>query len=174
MELGPLEPEVIELVVAVVCFSLVFGILAKVVLPRIRKTLEEREDAIEGNAERAEAARIEAGRIHEEYKKELAEAYRELAHVRQEAKEQGAQIIAATREEGARQRDALVAAAHVQLEADRALAAAALNESVRRLAVELASRIVGEPLDDFADNSDVIDRYFDELEADSSVKRSTS
>ncbi|MGY3204719.1 hypothetical protein [Streptomyces sp. TE5632] len=50
------------------------------------------------------------------------------------------------------------------------MAAAALNESVRRLAVELASRIVGEPLDDFADNSDVIDRYFDELEADSSVK----
>ncbi|MEF9903928.1 F0F1 ATP synthase subunit B [Streptomyces sp. P9-A2] len=170
MNLGPLEPKIGDLVVAVACFSLVFGLFAKVILPRIRKTLEEREDAIEGNIERAEAARIEAERIHDEYKNELAEAYREFAHIRQEAREQGAQIIAAAREEGARQRDSLVAAAHSQLEVDRALAAAALNESVRLLAVELAGRIVGEPLDDFADNSEIIDRYFDELEAGSSVK----
>ncbi|MER6109954.1 F0F1 ATP synthase subunit B [Streptomyces hirsutus] len=174
MNLGPLEPKVVDLVVAVVCFSLVFGLFAKVVLPRISKTLEEREDAIDGNFERAEAARIEAERIHEEYKNELAEAYREFAHIRQEAKEQGAQIIAAARDEGARQRDALIAAAHAQLEVDRTLAAAALNESVRQLAIELANRIVGEPLDEFANNSEVIDRYFDELEAGSSVKRVTS
>lgn len=170
MNLGPLEPKVGDLVVAVVCFSLVFGLFVKVVLPRIRETLEAREDAIDGNFERAEAAQIEAERIHEEYKNELAEAYRELAHIRQEAKEQGAQIIASARDEGALQRDSLIAAAHAQLEVDRTLAAAALNESVRQLAVELASRIVGESLGDFANNSEVLDRYFDELEADSSVK----
>ncbi|MFC9954206.1 F0F1 ATP synthase subunit B [Streptomyces prasinus] len=174
MNLGPLEPKAVDLVIAVVCFSLVFGILAKVLLPRISRTLAEREDAIAGNNERAEATRIEAERIHDEYKHELAEAYREIAHTRQEASEQGALIIAAARDEGARQRDALVAAAHAQIEVDRTLAAAALNESVRRLAVELASRIVGEPLEDFADRSEIVDRYFDELEADSSVRRAAS
>ncbi|MGW9492930.1 F0F1 ATP synthase subunit B family protein [Streptomyces prasinus] len=174
MNLGPLEPKAVDLVIAVVCFSLVFGLLAKVLLPRISRTLAEREDAISGNNERAKATRIEAERIHDEYKNELAEAYREIAHTRQEAREQGAHIIAAARDEGARQRDALVAAAHAQIEVDRTLAAAALNESVRRLAVELASRIVGEPLEDFADRSEIVDRYFDELEVDSSVRRAAS
>jgi F-type H+-transporting ATPase subunit b len=165
MDIGPLEPRVGDLMIALVCFSVVFGVFAKVLLPRIRSVLAERDDAIVGTQNRAEATRLEARRIHAEYKAQLAGAYRELAAVRPEAREQGAVIIVAAREEGQRQRDALVADAHAQLEVERDLAAAALHESARHLAVELASRIIGESLDDFANNSDVVDRFFDELVA---------
>ncbi|MEV5012591.1 hypothetical protein [Streptomyces sp. NPDC055692] len=114
------------------------------------KVIAERTDAIEGKIERAEEAQLEAERIHNEYKNELSEARRELAHIRQEALEQGAAIIAAAREESARQRDALIADAQAQIEVDRTLAAAELTESVRHLVIDLAGRIVGEPLDEFA------------------------
>ncbi|WP_438307039.1 F0F1 ATP synthase subunit B family protein (plasmid) [Streptomyces sp. HUAS TT11] len=168
MDLGPLEPHGVELITGLACFGVVFGVFAKFLLPRIEKVMAERDDAIVGTRDRATATRREADGIHAEYKAQLAEAYRELAATRQEAREQGAAIIAAAREEGQRQRDALVADAHAQLNVDRALATAALNENVRYLAVELASRIVGEPLDVFARNSDVIDRFFDELTAEHS------
>ncbi|MET7646753.1 F0F1 ATP synthase subunit B [Streptomyces sp. NPDC005426] len=163
MDIGPLEPHGVELITGLVCFGVVFGVLAKFLLPRVEKVMAERDDAIGGTLDRATATQGEADAIHAEYKAQLAEAYRELAATRQEAREQGAAIIAAAREEGQRQRDALVTDAHAQLNVDRALAAAALNEHVRYLAVELASRIVGEPLHAFAHDNDVIDRFLDEL-----------
>ncbi|MFD4977634.1 F0F1 ATP synthase subunit B [Streptomyces sp. NPDC058424] len=174
MDIGPLEPKVPDLIVAAICFALVFALFAKFLLPRLVNVLAERTDAIEGKIERAEEAQLEAERIHNEYKNELAEARRELAHVRQEALEQGAAIIAAAREESARQRDALIADAQAQIEVDRALAAAELTESVRHLAIDLAGRIVGEPLDEFASNSEVIDRYLEELDAKFSPKGTTN
>jgi F-type H+-transporting ATPase subunit b len=172
MNIGPLEPKVPDLIVAVLCFALVFVFFAKVLLPRLVRVLAERTDAIEGTIERAEETRLAAERLHNEYKGELAEARRELAHLRQEALEQGAAIIAAAREEGARQRDALIADAQAQLEVDRALAAAELTEGVRHIAVELAGRIVGEPLDAFA-SSEVVDRYLEELNTKFSSRGTT-
>ncbi|WP_327721905.1 F0F1 ATP synthase subunit B [Streptomyces sp. NBC_00490] len=172
MNIGPLEPRVPDLIVAVVCFALVFVFFAKVLLPRLVRVLAERTDAIEGTIERAEETRLKAERLHSEYKSELAEARRELAHLRQEALEQGSAIIAAAREEGARQRDALIADAQAQLEVDRALAAAELTEGVRHVAIELAGRIVGEPLDAFAD-SEVVERYLEELNTKFSSRGTT-
>ncbi|MEV7242953.1 F0F1 ATP synthase subunit B [Streptomyces sp. NPDC093248] len=168
MNLGPLEPRVDQLIVACVCFGIVFGVFAGMLLPRIRRVLVDREDAIVGTRDRAAATRLKADGIHTEYKAQLAKAHRELATARQRAREEGAEIIAAAREEGQQQKAALVADAHSQLEVDRTLAASALNDSVTYLAVELAGRIVGESLSEFANDSDVIDRFFDELDAEAS------
>lgn len=172
MNIGPLEPKVPDLIVAVLCFALVFVLFAKVLLPRLVRVLAERTDAIEGTIERAEETRLKAQRLHNEYQSELAEARRELARLRQEALEQGAAIIATAREEGARQRDALIADAQAQLEVDRTLAAAELTEGLRHIAIELAGRIVGEPLDDLA-SSEVVDRYLEELNTKFSSRGAT-
>ena len=56
-------------------------------------------------------------------------------------------------------------AAQAQLEADRQQALTALRAEVGKLAVELASRIVGESLDDEARQQRIVDRFLDELEA---------
>ncbi|MEU9919378.1 hypothetical protein [Streptomyces sp. NPDC051001] len=82
-------------------------------------------------------------------------------------------VPAAAREEGARQRDALVADAQAQLEVDRTLANAELTEGVRHIAIELAGRIVGEPLDEFA-SSEVVDRYLEELTTQFSSRGTTA
>ena len=101
----------------------------------------------------------------EEYRAQLADARHEAARSAQEAREQGAVIISEMREEGQRQREAIIAAGHAQIEADRRQAAQSLRQEVGKLATDLAGRLVGESLEDHARQSRTIDRFLDELEA---------
>ena len=96
---NPLVPDLPELIIGTIAFLIVFAVLGKVLMPRIRKTLEERTDAIEGGLKRAEDAQAEAGRVLEQYRAQLADARHEAARLREEAREQGAQIIAEMREQ---------------------------------------------------------------------------
>ena len=162
---NPLIPDTTELVVGLLCFFIVFGFLGKKLLPNIQKTLEERRDTIEGGLERAEKAQAEAGRTLEEYKAQLAEARHEAARITEQAREQGSMIIAEMREEGQRQRDAIIAAGHAQIEADRRHVTVTLRQEVGRIATDLAGRVVGESLEDAARQSRVVDRFLDDLEA---------
>ena len=59
-----------------------------------------------------------------------------------------------------------MAAAHDQIDADRAQAIQALRTEMGALAVELASRIVGEALDEDARQRRVVDRFLAELETE--------
>ena len=95
---NPLLPDLTELIIGAVSFLIVFGVMAKVLMPRITKTLAERTDTIEGGIERAEKLQAEAQREIEQYRAQLAEARHEAARLREEAKEQAAQIIAESRE----------------------------------------------------------------------------
>ncbi|MFI8827813.1 F0F1 ATP synthase subunit B [Streptomyces sp. NPDC053431] len=163
-EQPPLIPHLDELVIGLIAFVIVFGFLAKKLLPNINKVLEERREAIEGGIEKAESAQIEAQSVLEQYKAQLAEARHEAARLRQEATEQGTAIIQEMKAEGQRQREEIVAAGHAQIEADRKAASAALRQDVGKLATDLAAKLVGESLEDHALQSRTIDRFLDELE----------
>jgi F-type H+-transporting ATPase subunit b len=163
----PLIPDPTELIIGAIAFLIVFGLLGKILMPRITKTLEERTDAIEGGLKRADEAQAEANRALEQYREQLAEARHEASRLREEAKEQGAQIKAELRAEGEAERQRIVEAAHAQLEADRQQALTSLRAEVGALAVELASRIVGESLADEARQLRTVDRFLEQLEEQS-------
>ncbi|MFI0810574.1 F0F1 ATP synthase subunit B [Streptomyces echinatus] len=167
--MGPLEPKVNELIIAVICFAAVFFTFAKFLVPRITKTLEARQDAIEGTIERAEAVHVEARRVHAEYQDELSEARHEAARIRQASAGEGSLLIQEIRAEGQRQRDELVASARAQLEADRIVAEAALREDVLRLATDLAGRILGEPITDEHRAREIAEAFFAEVDTDSAA-----
>jgi F-type H+-transporting ATPase subunit b len=162
---NPVLPNTTELIIGLICFIVVFGALGWKLLPRIQQTLQERTEAIEGGLKRAEEAQAEAQRTLEQYREQLAGARHEAARLREQASEQGAQIIAEMREEGQRQRDAIVAAGHQQVEADRKSAYEALRRDVGELATQLAGRIVGESLEDEARQRRTVDRFLAELES---------
>ncbi|MET8127627.1 F0F1 ATP synthase subunit B [Streptomyces sp. NPDC005065] len=168
---NPLVPPIPELVIGLIAFLIVFGILAKKLLPNINKVLDERREAIEGGIEKADAAQTEAQSVLEQYKAQLAEARHEAARLRQEAQEQGAVILQEMRAEGQRQREEIIAAGHAQIEADRKAAAAALRQDVGKLATDLAGKLVGESLEDHARQSGTVDRFLDELEAKAEAVR---
>ncbi|GGU43565.1 ATP synthase subunit b [Streptomyces albospinus] len=162
---NPLVPPIPELVIGLIAFFIVFGFLAKKLLPNINKVLDERRAQIEGRIEDAEATQAEAQQVLADYRAQLADARHEAARLRQEAQEQGATLIAEMRAEGQRQREEIIAAGHAQIEADRKAAAQALRQDVGTLATELAGKLVGESLEDHARQSRTIDRFLDELEA---------
>src|SRR5260370_573309 len=116
---NPLVPNATELIIGTVCFFIVLGVLAKLLLPRIQKTLEDRTNAIEGGLERAEEAQAQASQLLEQYRAQLADARHEAARLREEARQQGAQIIAEMRTEGEAQRQRLIDSAEAQIQAER-------------------------------------------------------
>jgi F-type H+-transporting ATPase subunit b len=162
---NPLLPDLTELIIGTISFAIVFGALWKLLLPRITTMLEARTDQIEGGLKRAEDAQAEASRVLEQYRAQLAEARHEAARLREEAKEQGAQIIAELRAQGVAERQRLVESASAQIAAEQQQALTALRTEIGTLAVELASRVVGESLADEARQRRTVDRFLAELEA---------
>jgi F-type H+-transporting ATPase subunit b len=163
---NPLIPSAVELIFGGLAFFVVFGALGKILLPRIQKTLEERTDQIEGGLQRAEEAQAQAQQVLEQYRAQLAEARQEASRLREQAREEGAQIIAEMREQASAEGRRLVEAAHAQIEADRQQALHVLRAEVGAIAVELASRVVGESLADEARQHRMVDRFLAELEAE--------
>ena len=164
---NPLVPNLTELITGVIAFFIVFGLLAKLILPRAQKMLAERTDQIEGGLKRAEDAQTEAARVLDQYRAQLAEARHEAARLREEAREQGAQIKAELRQQGEVERQRLVESANAQIEADRQQALVGLRAEIGSLAVELASRVVGESLETEARQRRIVDRFLEQLEEQS-------
>jgi len=140
-------------------------VVGKILTPRIQKTLAERTEAIEGGIKRAQELQAEAQRTLEQYRAQLAEARHEAARLREEAREQGARIKAELRQEAEAEARRIIEAAQAQIEAERRQALIQLRGEIGRLSVELASRIVGESLEDEARQRRIIDRFLEELEA---------
>jgi F-type H+-transporting ATPase subunit b len=162
---NPLVPNATELITGLIAFFIVFGLLAKLIMPRATKMLQDRTDAIEGGLKRAEEAQTEANRRLDEYRAQLAEARHEAARLREEAREEGAQIKAELRAEGETEKRQLVESARAQIEADRQQALTSLRAEIGTLSVELASRIVGESLQDETRQRRTVDRFLAELDA---------
>jgi F-type H+-transporting ATPase subunit b len=163
---NPLVPSWTEVIWGGIAFFIVFVALWRVLLPRITKTLEERTNAIEGGIERAAKAEEEAQRLADQYRAQLEEARHEAARVREDSREEGARIIAELREQAQAEAARLIQAAQLQIAADRQQAFASLRNEVGTLAVDLASKIVGESLADEARQSRVVDRFLADLEAE--------
>ena len=165
---NPLLPSWPEFIIGTILFALVFGFLAKLALPRIQQTLAERTEQIEGGLARSQEAQTEATQLLDQYREQLAEARHEAARLREEAREQGAQIIAEMREQAQVEARRITESAQAQIEAERQQALISLRTEVGSLATELASRIVGESLTDQARQNRMVDRFLDDLEAQSS------
>jgi F-type H+-transporting ATPase subunit b len=161
---NPLLPSWPEFIIGTILFLIVFGMLAKVLLPRATKMLADRTEQIEGGLARSEEAQAEAKALLDQYRQQLDDARRDAARLREEAREQGAQIIAEMREQAQAEARRVTEAAQAQIEAERQQALTSLRTEVGTLATELASRIVGESLTDEARQSRMVDRFLEDLE----------
>ena len=163
-EASPLVPHTAELVIGFIAFSLLFLVLRKAVVPKFEKAFSDRTSAIQGGIERAEKAQLEAQRALAQYNEQLSSARDEAQTLREEARVQGAAIVEELRAKAQEEASRITAAAHASIEAERQQAVTSLRNEVGALAVELASKIVGEALDDQARQSRIVDRFLDDLE----------
>lgn len=164
-EHNPILPLWQEIVVGTIAFALLCYVLMKFVFPRMEKTFQARVEAIEGGIKRAEAAQAEANQLLEQYRAQLAEARTDAARIRDDARADAEgirqDVLAKAREES----DRIIAAGKEQLAAERATIVRDLRTEIGTLAVDLASKIVGESLADEARRKGTVERFLSDLES---------
>jgi len=163
-ELNPLIPHTAEIIVGFIAFSLLYIVLRRAVVPRFEKAFADRTEAIQGGMERAEKAQREAEVALNQYKSQLADARGEAQVIREEARVQGAAIIEEMRAKAQEEAARITATAQAAIESERQQAIHSLRAEVGTLATELASKIVGEALDDQVRQSRIVDRFLSDLE----------
>jgi len=141
-----------------------FFIIAKFIIPPINRAMTARQEAIRNQFAELDEATAKANAAGEELESQISQARHEAARIREEAREQGAQIVAEMRPQGQAEANRIVEHAHAQIEADRQQAVTSLRAEVGTMATTLASRIVGESLDDGARQGRVVDRFLEDLE----------
>ena len=161
---NPLLPATAELVAGFVAFGLLYMVMRRKVVPMFEKAFAARTEAIQGGMDRAEKAQLEAQRALVQYNEQLSKAREEAQTLREEARVQGSAIVEELRAKAQEEAARITAAAHASIEAERQQAVTSLRNEVGTLAVELASKIVGEALEDQARQSRIVDRFLDDLE----------
>jgi F-type H+-transporting ATPase subunit b len=150
--------------VSLLAFAILIYIFGKYIIPPINTAMTSRQEAIRKEFADLEDAQAEARKAEAEYKEQLNNAKHEAARIREEAREQGAQIVQEARDKAQTEADRILEHGHTQLEADRKAAMASLRRDVGSLATNLAGRIVGESMDDDERQGRVVERFLADLE----------
>lgn len=165
LDLGPLMPHHLsEVIVGILLLLILWLIMAKSIVPAFEKMYEERSSKIEGGMQRAAAAEAEAEAARAQYQDQLAGAREEAAKIREDAKNQSAQILAEARDKATKESDRILEAGRQQLAAERAQLVNELKGEVGGMATILAGKIVGESLDDDDRALRTVDRFLADLE----------
>lgn len=161
----PLIPHIPELIFGFVMLGIVYLVVSKKVVPNIERAYEERRAAIEGGMKQAEEAQAQAEAALQSYESQLAEARSEANAIREQAREEGASIIAEMRNQANAEAARITESAKRQIEAERQQAIVSLRQEVGSMSTTLASKIVGESLEDEVRQKGIVDRFLAELEA---------
>ena len=133
-------PQIVWLALA---FVVLYGLMARVALPRIAEVLDEREDRVADDLERARASKEEAEVVLEAYERELLEARTEAHAVAREARRRLAAEVADQKAEVERALEAEAAKAAERIGATRNQAMANLNELAQEVTRAAMARLIG-------------------------------
>jgi len=162
---NPLLPASYDILWGGLSFVILFWLFWKYVLPIFNKVAAERTEKIEGGIEHAKRVQAEAERSKQSYSDQLEEASKEAAAIRTHAHSEGEQIVNEARDQATRTAADIAARADAQIQAERDSAVGSLQRDVSELALQLASKIVGESLTDDERARATVDRFIAELES---------
>ncbi len=150
--------------VELLAFVLILGILAKWVIPRISEAMAARQIEIKQKYDDLEEAQAKAEEAENEYRSQLVEARHEAARIREQAREEGAAIVAEMREQAQVESARILRHGQTQIEAERQQVVTQLRTEVGTMATTLAGKIIGESLEDDERQARTIERFISELE----------
>ncbi len=163
---SPLAPDWWEILITGLGFLILLYLVVKFIAPTFEKIYQDRKEAIEGGLAKAEMAQAEAAAAREEYNQQLESARLEAQKIREDARAEGEQIVAEHKERAAAEAARVTENAQKTIQAERSAALVSLRTEVGTLATQLASKIVGESLNDDERSHRVVDRFLADLEAD--------
>jgi F-type H+-transporting ATPase subunit b len=152
-------------IVELITFVVLLWLIAKYALPIINRPITRRQQQIKSRFDEMEEATAKAKAAEQEYRSQLVEARHEAARIREEAREEGAAIIAEMREQAQSESARILKHAHLQVDAERQQVLQQLRTQVGTMATTLAGRIVGESLEDDARRNRTVERFIATLES---------
>jgi F-type H+-transporting ATPase subunit b len=161
-EQSPILPASNELIWGTVAFLILLFLMYRTVFPSINQAYKDRRANIEGKLEQAERDRDEAEQLLEQYRRRLRDAEDETQRILDEARANAERVrrelLAKAETDAGRE----VERARQAIRAERDQAIRQLRNEVGTLAVELATRVVGDSLDRDRQLR-LVDEYIDEL-----------
>lgn len=157
-----LIPKMAEFIPALIAFLIIWVVLAKFAWPQILSMMDERGKRIQESLDEAETTKKKAIASRKEYDELVTDARRKSADIvleaRKDAEAERARIIEAAHKEA----EDIIAKAHANAEDERNAIYAAAAVSIADLSVSVASKIVGETLDQDGEQRRIIERYVKE------------
>jgi F-type H+-transporting ATPase subunit b len=161
-EQSPILPAANELIWGTVAFLILLFLMYRTVFPSINQAFKDRRANIEGKLEQAEREREEAEQLLEQYRRRLRDAEDETQRILEEARSNAERVrrdlLAKAEGDAGRELDR----ARQAIRAERDQAIRQLRNEVGTLAVELATRVVGDSLDRERQLR-LVDEYIEEL-----------
>jgi F-type H+-transporting ATPase subunit b len=161
-EQNPILPAANELIWGTIAFLILLVLMYRTVWPSVDKAFKDRRANIEGKLEEAERERQEADELLEQYRRRLRDAEDETQRILEEARSNAERVrrdlLAKAEADAGRELDR----ARQAIRSERDQAIRQLRGEVGTLAVELATRVVGDSLDRERQLR-LVDQYIDEL-----------
>jgi F-type H+-transporting ATPase subunit b len=159
---NPILPKTNELIVGIVAFIVLFALLWKVALPRANQVLEERTENIEGKLEQAERERQQAEELLRQYRERLASADQEAQRLIDEGRANAERLRRDLMAKAEQEANRVIEQGREAIRGERDRAVRQLRTEVGSLAVELATRVIGDSLDRDRQLR-LIDQYIEQL-----------
>ena len=160
-----LLPALPDLLWGTVAFLIVAIPVYKFAWPSFKAVLDERAEKIDEGLRAAEVARAEIADQRVQLQDQIREAQREATGIRELAQDNAHAIVAEAQNRANSEAETILLKAERRIDADAVSAMRTLEGDVGVLATELASRIVGEAIQDDGLAHRVIDRFINELAA---------
>jgi F-type H+-transporting ATPase subunit b len=131
----------------------------------IMKAVSAREDMIHNALDAAEKAREEMKVLQADNEIVLRKAREERDKILRDARVAYERMMSEAKEKSQSESDAMVRRARELIEREKVHAITEVKREVARLAIEVASRVVGETLKSDTEQQKLIERYLKEIEA---------
>lgn len=143
-----LEPSAGLIVWKTLAFLIFFGLLYKYAWGPIVRALRDREETIDSSIQRAEEALAEAKQIQADNQKARREAEKEAQRILREARESAEELRSEEVEKTRAKIRQMQEQAQAEIEREKQGALEELRNEVADLAIEAASKIIKEDMDD--------------------------
>ncbi|RNI20900.1 F0F1 ATP synthase subunit B [Flexivirga caeni] len=151
--------------VELLAFVILLFIFARYLIPPINKAMTERQQQIRDQFEDLDKSKAAADDERDKYRAALTDAQAEAGRIRQQAQEDGAQIVAESRGTAQAEAQRIVDSASARTEQSKQQAEVQLRQHLGALSTDLASKIVGESLHDDARQHAIIERFLADLDS---------
>ena len=154
----------LHFVAELAAFVLVAFLVYRFVWPMLRKTMEERQDAVERQVAESEEAARRLEEAQRRFDDALAEASTDAAKIRDDARADAERIRAELREQAEREVERIRQRGEEQLTAQRDQVMRELRAEIGALSFETAKRKVLESLSDDSSRGRTVDTFLDEVD----------